>query len=196
MVDNPYVGTPGSPYFLLLLDKWNEHLSSQNIYGKTVAHLARHHKNEWTLIINAKSRAVQEGSDGLVRLQKAGADEIVLGSPPSVNNLLPRQSEANMRLSLFGVSDGNNISKKRRADCANRTCTRWYDCKGGYRKLQCEFGPELESGFYIPREMQRGRNAFDRLLASNPTLSKAQAPSSLSSTSNVILYALCCKNYL
>ena len=155
-------------FFLLLLDKWNEHLSSHNIYGKTVAHLARHHKNEWTLI-NAKSRAVQEGSDGLVRLQKAvgviregvfmqfpddldnwaGADEIVLGSPPSGNNLLPRQSEANMRLSLFGVSDGNNISKKRgrptgvknqsprrRADCANRTCTRWYDCKGGYRKFQ------------------------------------------------------------
>ena len=168
MVDNPCVGTPGSTFFLLLLDKWNEHLSSHNIYGKTVAHLARHHKNEWTLI-NAKSRAVQEGSDGLVRLQKAvgviregvfrqfpddldnwtGADEIVLGSPPSGNNLLPRQSEANMRLSLFGVSDGNNISKKRgrptgvknhsprrRADCANRTCTRWYDCKGGYRKFQ------------------------------------------------------------
>ncbi len=151
---------------------------------------------------------MQEGSDGLVRLQKAvgviregvfrqfpddldnwaGADEIVLGSPPSGNNLLPRQSEANMRLSLFGVSDGNNISKKRgrptgvenhsprrRADCANRTCTRWYDCKGGYRKFQCEFGPVLESGFYKPRQMQRRRNAFDRLLASNPTLSKDQA---------------------
>ncbi len=99
MVDNPCVGTPGSTFFLLLHDKWNEHLTSQNIYGKTVAHLARHHKNEWTHI-NAKSRAVQEGSDGLVRLQNAvgviregivmplaneldnwvGADEVVLSS--------------------------------------------------------------------------------------------------------------------
>jgi hypothetical protein len=211
MVDNPCVGTPGSSFFLLLLDKWNEHLSSHNIYGKTVAHLARHHKNESTLI-NAKSRTVQEGSDGLVRLQKAVgviregvftqfadvlnnwavADDIVLRIPPSGNNLLPRQSKATMRLvlSLFGVSDGNNISKKRgrptgvknhsprrRADCANRSCTRWYDCntKGGYRKFQCEFGPVLESGFYKPREMQRRRIAFDRLLTSNPTLSKAQA---------------------
>ncbi len=116
--------TPGSTYFLLLLDKWNEHLTSQNIYGKTVAHLARHHKNEWTLI-NAKSRAVQEGSDGLVRLQKAvgiirdgvvmpladelnnwnwaGADEVERSSLPTGNSMLPTQSDDHMRVALFGV---------------------------------------------------------------------------------------------
>jgi hypothetical protein len=121
-------------FFLLLLDKWNEHLSSQNIYGKTVAHLARHHKNDWTHI-NAKSRAVQEGSDGLVRLQKAvgvlhegivmpladelynwvGADEVVLSSLPTGNNLGPRQSEENMRVSLSGEKEMNKKGEEERS---------------------------------------------------------------------------------
>ena len=116
-----------------------------------------------------------------------GADEVVLSTLPTGNNLVPRQSAENMRVSLFGVSNDNNNFKKRgrptglknqsprrHADCANRTCTRWYDCKGGERKFLCESGTGVESGYYKPREMQRRRRAFDCLLASNPTLSKAQ----------------------
>ena len=180
-------------------------LTSQNIYGKTVAHLARHHKNEWTLI-NAKSRAVQEGSDGLVRLQKAvgiirdgvvmpladelnnwaGADEVERSSLPTGNSMLPTQSDDHMRVALFGVTQRiskkrgrppglKNQSSRRRADCANKSCTRWYDCKGRFRKLKCEFGTGIKAGYYKPREMQRRRTAFDSMLASDPTLSQADA---------------------
>ena len=192
-------------YYCLLIDKWNEHLTSQNIYGKTVAHLARHHKNEWTLI-NAKSRAVQEGSDGLVRLQKAvgiirdgvvmpladelnnwnwaGADEVERSSLPTGNSMLPTQSDDHMRVALFGVTQSiskkrgrppglKNQSSRRRADCANKSCTRWYDCKGRFRKLKCEFGTGIKAGYYKPREMQGRRTAFDSMLASDPTLSQA-----------------------
>ncbi len=42
-----------------------------------------------------------------------GADEVVLSTLPTGNNLVPRQSAENMRVSLFGVSNDNNNSKKR-----------------------------------------------------------------------------------
>jgi hypothetical protein len=69
---------------------WNEKIDSITIFGKTVEHLQQHHAKEWTHI-NAKLKALREGSDGLTRLQRAIGllrtdlqDDLVIDSIQSV----------------------------------------------------------------------------------------------------------------
>ena len=94
----------------------------KGIYGKTSELLQRHHANEWTRI-NAKRKAVCEGSDALERLRQAvgalGREHVENITDPDAWHgaqtvlpvvlqrdipLLPRADHHQVRISLFGVS--------------------------------------------------------------------------------------------
>lgn len=62
---------------------------------------------------------------------------------------IPRVSALQVQASLFGMSSNLYVAKqrgrpqgfkntrsRRSADCAVVSCTRWYNCRGGYRKMK------------------------------------------------------------
>ena len=70
MTDFPGVGTSSSISWPEMLDRWNEKIDNEYVFGKTLEHLIRHHTQVWTSV-NAKVTAVREGSEGLKKLQLA-----------------------------------------------------------------------------------------------------------------------------
>ena len=156
-----------------MLDRWNEIVDNEHVFGKTVEHLIRHHTNVWTSV-NAKVMAVREGSRGLKRLQRAvgvlrhdgvvspvgddetslwaGASDVSIDKSQAKNQLIPRQSNADVLVSLFGSSDvapirinkrgrtpgTKNKGARRKPDCPNKGCSRWFDCQGGQRRHLCK----------------------------------------------------------
>jgi hypothetical protein len=214
MSDHPGVGKQGSLTWPELLDMWNEKIDSRNIFGKTVEHLQQHHANEWTHI-NAKLKAVRQGSDGLIRLQRAvgllrtdlqndfeidptlgeildraGAGDIIIGALHVDNARIPRQSQLVTQESLFGSNPSleptfrrkvgrppsvKNKTIRRKRDCANKLCSRWFDCMGGAIHTMCQWSNGNNLEHLTTNQRRQRRRHFDKLMLNNPTLSREEA---------------------
>jgi len=105
------------------------------------------------------------------------------------NTLIPRQPYANVVASLFGSSDSaprrntnkrgrtpgkKNSGARRNPDCPNKGCSRWFDCQGGQRRYMCQWDKDPKSGFFNISAVKKRRKAFDKLLRSDPNITREE----------------------
>ncbi len=121
---------------------------------------------------------------------REGAEDIIICELHVDNRRIPRQSNLVTQESLFGSNPYLEPSYRRKVgrppsvrnknirripDCANRSCSRWFECQGGFRKNLCAWDTRNNLGYFNHNEIRKRHRHFDKLMVKEPTLSKDRA---------------------
>ena len=120
-------------------------------------------------------------------LDRDGAGDIILGALHVDNPRIPRQSQLGTQESLFGSNpfleptfrrkvgrppSVKNKNIRRKPDCGNKMCSRWFDCMGGAIHTMCQWSNGDNREHFTVNQLRLRRRRFDKLMLNNPTLSR------------------------
>jgi hypothetical protein len=107
-----------------------------------------------------------------------------------LNPRIPRQSQLGTQESLFGSNpyleltfrrkvgrppNRKNKNIRRKPDCGNKLCSRWFDCMGGAIHTMCQWSHGNNLDHLTVNQLRQRRRRFDKFMLNNPTLSREQA---------------------